>query len=183
MNAPMPELVNCPHCGVKNPAIEERCQECGRPLAVFIGPPAKVRRFGLGALMLLIAEIAVCLAVLRALPGLGILMLLILVPAHVRTLVAVARRKADDRPMTWEETLRAFFGSMALILLIGVAAGIAFGTTCFAGFWGGYGLRSLWSANSNDPLGWGFFFGVSLGSVAAFAVGVLLLRRLWEPKD
>jgi hypothetical protein len=183
MNAPLPELVNCPHCGVKNPAIEERCQECGRPLAVYIGPPAKVRRFGLGALMLLIAEIAVCLAVLRDLPGLGILMLLILVPAHVRTLVAVARRKADDRPMTRAEMLGVFFGSMALVLLIGVAGGIAFGTTCFAGFWGGYGLRSLLPGASNDSLGWGFLIGVSLGSVAAVSVIVLLLRRLWDPKD
>src|SRR5262249_46008871 len=134
MNEPVPELVNCPHCGAKNPAIEQDCRECGRPLAVFIGPPAQIRRIGLGTLIILIGEVAVCLALMRALAGLGIVMLLILVPAHVRTVVAVERRKADERPMSREETLEAFFASMGLMLVIGVAAGIAFFATCFVGF-------------------------------------------------
>jgi hypothetical protein len=183
MSVPLPELVHCPHCGAKNPAIEEHCQECGRPLAIVIGPPAKVRRLGLGALMLLIAEVAVCLAVMRELPGLGILMLLILVPAHLRTVVAVARRKADGRPMTREETVGAFVASMGLMVVIGVAAGIAFGTTCFVGFWGGYGLRSLWPQPGYDGLTWGLLAGAALGTVAALFVVILLLRRLWDRKD
>lgn len=183
MNAPRPELVNCPHCGVKNPAIEEDCRECGRRLTVFIGPPAKIRRIGLGPLMLLIAEIAVCLAVLREVPVLGILMLLILMPAQVRTLVAVARRKADERPMRWEEALATFFTSMCLMLLISVAGLIAFGTTCFVGFWGGAGLRSLWPSAGNKGMEWGFLLGVTSGALAAACAMILLLRRFWDTKD
>jgi hypothetical protein len=183
LTAPLPELVHCPHCGARNPAIEERCQECDRPLAVYIGPPAKARRIGLGALMLLIAEVAVCLAVLRELPAAGVLMLVVLVPAQVRTVVAVERRKADERPMRWEETLGVFVRSMALMLLIGVAAGIAFGTTCFAGFWGAVGLRSLWPQTGYETLGWGIVVGGVLGTLAAGAALVLLLRRTWDMKD
>jgi hypothetical protein len=184
MSIPLPELVDCLNCGAKNPAIEEHCQECGRPLAIVIGPPAKIRRLGLGTLMLLIAEVAVCLAVMRELTGLGVLMLLVLAPAHVRTVVAVARRKADERPMTWEETLAAFVASMGLMVVIGVAAGIAFGMSCFVGFWGGAGLHSLWpSQGPYEGLAWGLFGGVALGSLAALFVIVVLLRRLWDRKD
>jgi hypothetical protein len=184
MSIPLPELVHCPHCGAKNPAIEEVCQECGRPLAIVIGPPARIRRLGLGTLMLLIAEVAVCLAVMRELPGLGILMFLILVPAHVRTVVAVARRKADERPMTWEEALGAFVASMGLMVVIGAAAGVAFGTTCFVGFWGGAGLRSLWPGQGQfEGLGWGLVVGGTMGTLAALFVIVVLLRRLWDRKD
>ncbi|HEX8203750.1 MAG TPA: hypothetical protein VF590_24955 [Isosphaeraceae bacterium] len=183
MSVPLPELVHCPHCGAKNPAIEEACQECGRPLAVVIGPPAKVRRLGLGTLMVLIAEVAVCLAVIREMPGLGIPLLLILVPAHLRTVVAVARRKADERPMSVEDTVGAFVASMGLMVVVGVAAGIAFGTTCFAGFWAGAGLRSLWPQRPFDGLGWGIFTGVTLGGLAALFVIVVLLRRFWDRGD
>ena len=183
MSAPLPELVNCPHCGAKNPAIEERCQECNRPLAIFIGPPARVRRIGLGALMLLIAEIAVCLAVVREIPGFGVLMLLVLVPAQVRTLVAVARRKADERPMAWEETLGTFVSSMALMMLVGLSAGIAFGVTCFVGFWSGAGLQTVASAPVGSSWEWGYVLGGVLGGLAAVFVAVVLLRRLWDVKD
>ena len=72
--------VNCPHCGAVNPSFESTCSACSRGLLVYIGPArALPRRFGIGAIMALVAVIAVGLAMLRAVPVLGVAWL-VLVP-------------------------------------------------------------------------------------------------------
>ena len=61
----------------------------------------------------------------------------------------------------------AFVASMGLMVVVAVAAGIAFGTTCFVGFWGGGGLRSLWPLQPFEEVAWGTFAGGGLGTLAA----------------
>ena len=169
MELPAPEVVQCPHCQAENPASGATCHACGRPLAIYIGPPARVRSFGLGSVMLLIAVIAVCLGVARFAPGLGIVMLLIATPALARTVIAATRRAADERPLTGQEKVEVFLASTGLMFLVLLASGAAFVATCFP-----VGLAAF-SVNSTP----GVVLGFVIGAGAALAAAFFLLRRFW----
>ncbi len=170
---PSPEIVQCPHCWVENPAIEERCRACGKALAIFIGPRKPVRKIGLGALMLLIALTAVCLAAMRVSPGLGIFLLILVVPALARMLIGAARRADDERPMTLEQKIGLYFASMGLMLGVSLAAFVAFVATCVPA---GFVVLSIGNGS-------GFIVACAIGAVAPIVVSVLLLRRFWPMKD
>src|SRR5262245_19350826 len=86
------------------------------------GSVPAARTFSLSSLMLLIALIAVCLAIFRLHVGLGILTVLIVVPALVRTFQAVARRRGRGQTMTTIDKLRAFFDSLPVVIGIELAA-------------------------------------------------------------
>lgn len=178
--APWPELVQCPHCGARNPVVEDRCGSCEKPLAIVIGPPAPLRRFSIGSLMALVALVAVGLALMKASVALGAFFLAWFVPALVRTFHAWARRKADDRPLAGPEVFGEFVISAVVILMIGLAAGSVFAVVSMVGFWVGALAHSV--VVGPTPPGvevWGTAVGAVLGLAAGGAVAVLLLRRLW----
>jgi hypothetical protein len=139
---------------------------------------------GLGWWMGLVAVVALGMALVVALPGLGILMLILTIPAFLRTAFAATRRRAESRPMSVEQTLVTFISSLALVLVIGLAATIAFGVTCFAGFWGGGAIRQAIRPNEvqtlDNSLGWGMIVGGICGTVGALLVIHFLGRRLWK---
>jgi hypothetical protein len=93
MDRPSPEIVDCPHCGARNLAIDDDCAAGGRGLTLYIGPWAKVRRVGLGSVMMGVAVVAVCLAPVRVTPGLCILLACILLPATTRAILHIEGRK------------------------------------------------------------------------------------------
>ena len=130
MDRPSPEIVDCPHCGARNFAIDDDCAACRRGLTVFIGPRAQVRRVGLGSVMMGVAVVAVCLAPVRVAPGLCILLACILLPATTRAILHVEGRKAEGRPMIVREKIGAFLNSTAITLVILLAASTAFVATC-----------------------------------------------------
>ena len=173
MDLPAPELVQCPHCQAENPASEATCHACGRPLTIYIGPPKRVRSFGLGPMMLMIGVIAVCLGAFRVAPGLGIILLLIAAPALARTVIAAARREADERPLTTRQKVEVFIASTGLMTLVLVASGAAFLATCFP-----VGLAAF-GANFNYGIG----LAIAIGTLAALAAAFFLLRRFWPRKD
>ncbi len=84
----------------------------------------------LNTLMLLIAVIAVCLGVLREMPGLGILLIVLVIPALARTVVGARRRQAVGHSMSAAEKTLAFVGSLGVVAVIGLAATNAFVATC-----------------------------------------------------
>jgi hypothetical protein len=178
---PTPELVQCPHCGTRNSVVEDRCQSCEKPLAIFIGPPEPLRRFSIGSLMALVALVAVGLALMKTSVTLGAFFLAWLVPALVRTFHAWARRKADGRPLVGPEVFGEFIVSAVVILMIGLASGSVFAVVSLVGFWLG-ALAHAVVLGDSTPGGelWGMVVGTPLGLVAGGLVAIFLLRRLWS---
>jgi hypothetical protein len=179
----LPAHVNCPYCQVQNPPSEERCAACGRDLTLYIGPVEHFpRRLDLGSLMLLIAVVAVCLGVTREAPPLGVFLLVVAVPALLRTLVWVARFRQDGRPMLWPEKLGAFAASLGIVWLIVVGALAASGVGLALGASLGAGLDAMvYGSVSRGVFVAGI--GISLGCVAGVAGGYFLARLLWPIKD
>lgn len=127
----------------------------------------------LGTLMVAIAMVAVCLAVLRVSLGFGVLLILILVPASGRTIAAVLRRHARGRRMDWSERLELFVLSLCIVVVIGLASLVAFAATCFpSGVILGNGAGI-----------WGLVVAVIIGIGAAGCVAYSLIRRLWPYKE
>jgi hypothetical protein len=181
----------CAECGATLRPPAEKCWLCGKALETGEGatgesPFAAERRagrqFSLSSLMLTITLLAVVLGVARISPGIGIGLAIVATPALLRTCVAAVRRKSRGRPMTPREKLSVFAASLGVVLTIVVAAGAAFYATCWAGFFGGATVSSLW-AEGYGPIGWGLVTGLVVGVVVAICVAILLARRLWPRKE
>jgi hypothetical protein len=180
------QVIRCLHCQAENPPGSATCASCGRPLPpvgdsgqdeIWWLPADRAetarRTYHLSTLMLLVAVIAVCLGVMREVPGLGVLLILLMVPALIRTLAGAARRQSRGSPMPWEEKLVVFLSSLGIVFVIGFAALIAFVTTCFPA-----GLVMF-------GVGWqfGLIVAVIVGLVAAGLVFYHLGRVLWPQKE
>jgi hypothetical protein len=139
---------------------------------------------GLGWWMGLIAVVAVGMAMVVEVPGLGILLLILTTPAFLRTGFVATRRRSEGQSMSGSETSLVFVSSLALVFLIGVAASIAFGVTCFAGFWGGGAIRQAIRPNEvqtlEESLGSALIVGGACGTIGALIVIYFLGRRLWK---
>jgi hypothetical protein len=160
------QTVNCPHCGVDNPASEDACRSCSRSLLIYIGPAHNIpRRFGLGSLMLLVAVVAPGLALLRVEPLLGALILLLLPAAAIRTTAVISQSAYDLRPLRFEQKIQVFFGSIAVMIAILLSSFLAFFATCVpAGAVIGFNALP---------------FAIGLGGVTAIYVAYRMLRHLW----
>ncbi|MBI3468399.1 MAG: hypothetical protein HY000_35810 [Planctomycetes bacterium] len=140
---------------------------------------ATQRTFGLSSLMLMIALIAVCLGVMREVPGLGIVLALLLTPAAVRTAIASSRRERRGQPMTAMERILAFASSLGVVIVTGVASAAAYSGLCFAGVFIGAGVRH---GSYEGPI-WGSIIGGGIGLLLAIYVFYRLARWLWPIKD
>jgi hypothetical protein len=160
------QIVNCPHCGVENPSAEVSCRSCSRGLVLYIGPAHNLpRRFGLGALMVLVAAVAPGLGLLRDAPVLGVLILLVLPAAVIRTTAAISQSAADLRPLNFDQKVQIFFGSIGVMIGVLSSTILVFFAACIpAGALIGFqGLR----------------YAIGLGGVAAIYVAYKMLRHLW----
>lgn len=166
------DVVNCPHCGAENPSSESRCVACSKGLVVYIGPAQRLpHRFGLGSLMVLVATVALGLSALRGAPVLGVLILVLMPPALVRTMTVISQRDADERAMTFDDKMAVFLGSIGVMLAVLLSAFLAFAIVCMpvgsmAVSAGGYGM----------PLA------LAISGAAGLAVAVWVLRKLWPHK-
>ncbi|MEJ7637325.1 MAG: hypothetical protein WKF75_04865 [Singulisphaera sp.] len=145
MDRPSPEIVDCPHCGARNFAIDDDCVRCRRGLTLFIGPWAKVRRVGLGSVMLVIAVVAICLAPVRVA---GVLHPLRMHPPPGHRACDPPHRGSQGRgrPMIVREKIGAFIISTVITFAILVLASTAFVATCRAD-----GRCILGTSNMNRP--------------------------------
>jgi hypothetical protein len=165
-------VVNCPHCGAENPAREAYCCQCSKGLTLYIGPAQHLpRRFGVGSLMVLVASIAVGLGALRGAPLLGVLILLLIPPAVIRTTAVTSQRTADERPMSVDERMGVFFGSIGVILATLLSGFLAFAIVCIP-------VGSMTMGGGS----YGMAVAVSLAGLAALAAGIWVLRKLWPYK-
>jgi hypothetical protein len=87
--------------------------------------------------------------------------------------------KADAAPPTRPlKGIAAFFATLGIVVLVFVAAGIAFVATCFGGFLAGATARAKLGSYSYEyaPLVWGFRVGIPLGIIAASTVVYFSIR-------
>lgn len=179
----------CPQCGAACPAEADRCWMCHARLSPtdadpFAQPAAAADplgsgQFSLATILLVITLIAVCLGVFRISPGFGLAMIAFSVPALIRTFVAGVQQKRTGQRLTVGDKLTAFAASMGIMVLVGIAAVIAFQIAC----WGTCGVISL--ANSRSIISDnGFEVAVAIGSLAALAIGgwILWLTRPRKPR-
>ncbi len=163
----------------------ERCWLCGAPMASGIDAAAAtdpangssrskvgpVASFSLATLMMFVTLVAVVCGVFSIAPGVGVAMALVLLPVLAHTAISARGAEALGHSLSPGERIALFFGSLALVVVAGVAASIAFGITCFGGFFAGAAAGEALGARGYDSLGWGFAVGIGLGAIAGGYVG------------
>src|SRR4051794_17612604 len=131
----------CPHCRAENAPELEVCSTCGRSLALVIDSPYDPPKsaleptpratFRISSLMLIIGVVAVCLGLLREVPGLFVLLLILSVPALGRTVAGMSRRREKGVAMNWNDKAWMFAASLGVVSLILLASVASFVVTCF----------------------------------------------------
>ena len=134
--------------------------------------------------MLTVTLISVCLGVGVMAPGLGIALAVLVTPAFIGTAMGAARRKVEGRPLDVGQKILAFAGSVGVVMVIGIAAGITFFVTCVVG--GVVGANIFPATGMRVGLERMVNIGVPIGTVAAGLVVVvgffIFFRSLWRKK-
>lgn len=175
---PAPPEKTCPQCGQKLPPGAETCAACGRndvnPFsspAAPIDPPAEAagppNRLASGVVAALTASIVIGYFV----PGLGILLCLLLVPASIRAAAVMRRQAAPASAARQVGYLQALLVSTGVMFLVWLASTVAFTIVCFP--------LGLISFDVHSGGGAGLAFGLILGFASGLAVFVWLTRRFW----
>jgi len=147
----------CPDCGVWNRGGKTACFLCGHRLVTAwpatmpevpksptsptspdlvnpYAPPTDFHSpaltFRINSLLIVTAVIAVCLGVMHERLVLGIILAVAVAPALVYTFIVAARRKARGRPIAVLEKVGTFLAALAGVVVIALAAVIAFFVTC-----------------------------------------------------
>jgi hypothetical protein len=178
----------CPECGAALDGREGKCWLCRRERTAepaanpYALPPASAlaaaspAQFSLVTLMLVITLVAVCLGVTMAAPGLGVLLMVLAAPALVRTMVVGFKQKQVGDRLTTAEKVASFAVSLAVMVMIGVAAVAAFQIAC----WGSCALVAAIAGEGESALWTGLIAG---GIAGVGAIGYLLwITRPRKPK-
>lgn len=133
------------------------------------------------SIVLVIGVIIVLVALTVAAPGLGILLLMVVAPALIRTAVVVARRRRlENRDVSVGEKSVLFMASIAGVFAAAGAAAVAFGVTCAATC---FGLIAVAEASGGgagmDSL---FIAAMALSALIGLGIGGFTLHRLWRLK-
>lgn len=131
------EPLICPHCDAKQLGPATNCWLCHQPLSaaanspampppVAIGePPPERFSFSLATMFLLMTLAAVSMGLLVAVPGLGILACLVMVPVVIRTIKVVRHRESVGHDVAPAQKVVLFLTSFAAASVISVVACIA----------------------------------------------------------
>lgn len=131
------------------------------------GPPLQ---FSLATILLVMTLIAVCFGAFGISPGLGLAVAAFAAPALIRTLVVGAQQKRAGQRLSIADKLTAFLASLGIMILVAVAAIVAFQIAC----WGTCGIIAAADSQSLVDEA-GFIASVVVGSAAAIAVGIWIL--------
>ena len=101
-------------------------------------------QFGISSLLLLMTLTAVFFGLFSMAPGLGIAAMIVAVPALVPTSIIAMRKGSRGRPMTALQRIGVFAAWVGLVVVVLVAAGIAFFITCLVGVVGGPWRQLTW---------------------------------------
>jgi hypothetical protein len=134
-------------------------------------PPIGPFQFGISSLLLVTTLLAVICSITVMVPGLGIVLAILAVPALVRTCVVASRRAARGEPTPVGKKTSIFLLTMAVIVTVIVAVGGAFFFTCMTTF-----VIGSAAGRNSDTVAVAAILGVALGSVAAIVVSIFIAR-------
>jgi hypothetical protein len=156
----------------------ESCAACGRDEAnPFTSPVASVSKPKprgrlvelLGAMA---AVVAVCGAIGFAVPGLGVVLAMVFIPAVVRAAAVIDRKaKVAGAKNSGEQLTAAVLASAGVTFAVWLASTVAFTIVCFP--------LGVFSFDINSGGGAGMIFAFGLGGLAGLAVFVWLMKRFW----
>jgi hypothetical protein len=142
MSKATPNEIYCTQCGAQIAGWDATCWLCKQSLAADALVVSDVPRafesaeasaqFGLSTLMLVVTVVCICLGLIAIAPGLIIPLLVVVVPALIRSTVAL---RVSGRPVSTVDKVTNFVTSVGIILGI-LAAGfvalcVAFVAICF----------------------------------------------------
>lgn len=173
---------NCPQCGQELPPDAEVCAKCGRNEAnPFTAPAAPIERPPAAGndpqlVVAILAVIAASVIVTFIVPGLGIPLGIVLVPAVIRASAVLKRQRAANAPAARQVGyFQALLTSAGVMFLVWLASTIAFTIVCFP-------LGAIGWDIYKGP-GVGLVAGLILGFFAGLAVFVWLTRRFWPQAE
>ena len=168
-------LIACQTCGAANGPNRSHCWLCHEQLRGARGhateaPVAPVSSFSLASLFLIITLISVCLGVAAVAPGLIVPLVIVVTLALIRTIAEASHYKATgDRPDAWRK-IGLFIASIGVVMLVGIAAIIAFNIAC----WSICGLGL--AAGGSEAI---IVVSIGCGVLAAIVCAVWLLKKTW----
>ena len=185
-----PTSVPCLQCSALVASGDKTCWLCGNDLSTQTFPddhtatPAarSSRTFGLDSLMLVMTLLAICFGVFAVAPGLGVVLIIVAALATIRTAVFVRRHEQEGKTTRPQEKMLVFAASMGVVVLIGIASGIAFYITCWGGGLAGLAAGQLWEKGPYAGLGTAFIAGLTLGGLVGVYVFYRLARRYWHAR-
>lgn len=148
------------------------------PEPVSVRPPPGGRVVTIGAVMGLIAVVAVCLSMMRGDPTIGGLALIVTITAAVRTVFQLRRRAARGMRLGPVEYFKSVGVSAFVSIAVYGGALVAFVATCVPA-----GLAAGVFPERPEGPGNGLVIAVGLGLIGAVVVALLILKRLWRLGD
>jgi hypothetical protein len=122
-------------------------------------------QFGLSSLLLITTLVAVIMSVSVMVPGIGIFLAIVSVPALVRTYILIRRQRDEGKSASNRDKAVLFLLCLGIAALIALAVGVAFFMTCLGGF----------AIGSNHSLDTGFAVGGTVGTCCAVPLSIYLL--------
>ncbi len=182
--------VECPDCGAPFPWDKPSCWLCGWKLGDPVTPGRKAqfrpkiivetqpshdnltRTFSLSTIFLWMTLVSVVMGVVRVAPGLGFGVAIISLPAALRTMTSVHRRKKQfGETMTVVEKISTFLGWAVAVMAVGAAA--------VAAFW--IAMYSICLFTLGGILA--FEYGFALPAILAVGFAVVCLWKMWHRED
>ena len=170
----------CPHCSAKQLGPSENCWLCSKSLsdenaglppvvAVPASEPAGLS-FSLATLFLMMTLASVCMGLLVAVPGLGVLACIVMVPVFIRTVRVVRHREVVGFDVSPAQKATLFLTSFAvtsvLVIVVCVSAFCSFCGVCLT-------LISV-ASPQDDMLAWG------IGNCVAAIVGIFAAVKITQ---
>jgi hypothetical protein len=130
------------------------------------GPEPRTKfQFSLASILIVMTLVAVLCSIYTMAPGLGIALMVLSVPALIRTVVLAMQRGSRGKPLTFGQKAGVFAAWIGLSVVIVIAAGVAFFVSCLVGL-------------PTGKLEIAFTLGGIGAIVAAILLGVLFWRKI-----
>jgi hypothetical protein len=132
-------------------------------------------QFGLSSMLLITTLVAVIMSVSVMVPGIGIALAVVSVPALLRTYVLIRRKREKGETVTNQDKAVLFVLCLGIAVTIAIATGAAFLVPCLVSTFAGGAI-----GNSENGLVVGAMIGAISGLVASLALLIYLLRKWFK---
>lgn len=184
----------CPSCGAALRPTADRCWLCGAGVTQANQPVTELEHpevidavlvsqetaatFSLTSLFLVMTLAAVAAGVIAAAPGLGVLFVVIALPALARTIVVTSKRKVRGEQSNVPQRVAVFFESTGLVLLVLIVATASLAFALFIACSGGIIGVMLTGFRNETPA----LIGAAIGATLALVAIGLTARTYWQQR-